>query len=407
MRKLGIPLAIGLMFVVLVSLTAGFRHNLASVALVRWSAAGRTRQTELPAVLRDPANPRAAGIIQLWLGHSEQAVRLLEDAAQARPGDMWARYYLGHALRQDGRQEEAIAHWRVLDAAGVAWAFVNLASTAQENVPSRIEYARLALEIDPGLGAAYYQLGQAYSTQGRWDEAAEMFGAAISQAEDRRTTAGAYRALGRLLVAQGDSLAAVSAFEQAVALLPEEESYYARLELADQYQGAERYQDALTLLETARKLDPTNDRAWVRIGDIRQSQERFDLAEAAYLEAISADQTSGRGPYAYGRFLLALGRQDEAVAYLELAASRAYGVPQVWVLLGETYRDLEQIDQAIEAYTHSVQTTEGRDNLQSWIALAELYESGSRPAEAEMAWKRVLQISPGYPAALRHLEETE
>jgi tetratricopeptide (TPR) repeat protein len=346
MRKVGIPLATGLMVILIASLAAGFNRNLASVALVRWAAAEGTSERSLPAVLRGAVDLRAAGITQLWLGHSEQAITLLDDAVRARPQDIWARYYLGHALRQDGRQDQAVAQWRLLDDRAVARALVNLAGMAEDDGPARIEYARLAIELDPALGAAYYQLGQAYAAQERWDKAAEMFSTAISEAEDSRTAANAHRALGRLFVAQGDLSSAVPAFEQAVSLLSEEESYYARLELADRYQEAGRYQDALALLETALKIDPTNDRALVRIGNIHQSQGDLELAETYYLRAI-------------------------------------------------------------EAYTLFVRATDAEPSLQSWVALAELYESSDRPAEAEMAWKRVLEISPGYPAALQHLGETE
>jgi tetratricopeptide (TPR) repeat protein len=142
--------------------------------------------------------------------------------------------------------------------------------------------------------------------------------------------------LGRVYAARGEFLLAAEAFEQAVALLPEAQSYYARLELADQYRALGRLEDAAAQLNRALGIDPTNEQAYLRMGKLYESQQSFDLAERWYRRGTELGQAAGPAAWvALAELYEATGRASEATSAWRQVLEIAPGHPDAPEQLGE------------------------------------------------------------------------
>ena len=154
------------------------------------------------------------------------------------------------------------------------------------NCSAAIEQFQIAIQSAPGLDWAWSNLAACYERLGRYPEAEQ----ALSNALKLRTNPGALNNLGLLLESQGKDEEAVSYYQQAIALKPNQSLY--RLNLADEERRLGRmkaaraeYRQGLRLIQLELQQDPQNatarslaaycgarlgDRAWAE-GEIAQA----------------------------------------------------------------------------------------------------------------------------------------
>ena len=130
----------------------------------------------------DPDVERSARGTERW---SDGEIEVFTKAIAEKPGDAWAYYIRGIALRLKGRPEEAV------------------------------EDFRKALTLDPGHISAIYHLGAALRTLGRLDEAVAAYDRALSL--DAALPWAAYNR-GLILSRQGRYAAAIEDFTRTLEL---------------------------------------------------------------------------------------------------------------------------------------------------------------------------------------------
>lgn len=218
-------------------------------------------------------------------GRLAEAEDLYRRAIIDNPDNANAWYLLGLALRQGGRNDEALA---ALDAA------IRIAPSAVEPRFNRAVTAlalgrrdeaetglRQATAIKPDFVEGRALLGQVLLDQGAFAAAAAELEAALATQPDHK---GAAINHGLALQRAGRNVEAIEAFRKACRLAPDNGDVHRCLAglLTDQGGGAE----AARIAEKATALAPRNEVAWYVLGAASESITDLDQAAEAYGRAI-------------------------------------------------------------------------------------------------------------------------
>lgn len=200
------------------------------------------------------------------------------------------------------------------------------ASQAEDNLQNRLDAMLL-------LGAAHLRSGRVEQAQKVWDELEDPRfwpeGAPPFSAADWQ------RELGGIYLATGHQEAALERFRQSLALAPGDQANQEAIAQLCQDQGRPE------LMEHTLAQQAGERRSQVEIHSRRGLElvavGRYAQAEAEYQKGLALDPDSGRLRYNLGKLQYRLGRHEEALRTLVLAAR--LGLQQGdWDLVGETAR---------------------------------------------------------------------
>jgi tetratricopeptide (TPR) repeat protein len=241
----------------------------------------------------------AAAIFCNWTLLSEDQMRAITE------------HNLGAALQEQGRHEDAIAHYHRALALSPDYApsHSNLGALlrARGRLDEAIEQYRRALELEPAYPSAHYNLGNALLAQGRaadaadqfrralavdpqWIEARNNLGIALAEhgqlheavrsfrqvLELEPAAAEAHYNLGNVLVELGQADQAVTHFRQALAAKPD--YFAAHYDLAGVFLQRGQVEDAIAHLRQAIEIDPKSAEAHNNLGIALASAGRLDEA---------------------------------------------------------------------------------------------------------------------------------
>ncbi|KWE51766.1 hypothetical protein WL76_17800 [Burkholderia ubonensis] len=269
-----------------------------------------------------PGQPDALhflGLLACQLKQYDAGIMLMQRSLVERPD---ASYFnnLGNMLRECGRLDDAIAHYRRAVALRPDYpeAHNNLGNAlrdARDPAAAMASCAR-AIELRPDYAQAYNNLGNALHDLGEHEAAAASYGKAV--AHDPQY-AQAYNNLGNALRAQEKHDAAADAYRHAIALQPgfrvahqglsaallaagdplgaiehaleglEPADADAHCVLARLQQRMSDFGKAAELFEQAIAIDPEHARAWAWLGELRSQQGEFGQAVQLCRRAIELD----------------------------------------------------------------------------------------------------------------------
>jgi predicted CXXCH cytochrome family protein len=136
-------------------------------------------------------------------------------------------------------------------------------------------------EARPAEAEFYFDLGQAYWSEGRFDDAIPFYRQAIERKPD---FAKALNALGDTLLRRGEVDRAISVLEPALKKLPEDPIILNALAVA--YGQKQRFAEALALLSKAVKVNPDIPLSWINLGVCLEQKGDLRGAESVYENAI-------------------------------------------------------------------------------------------------------------------------
>ena len=158
---------------------------------------------------------------------------------------------------------------------------------------------------------------------------------------------------------------------------------------------------ALTLLDTARRVAPMRADVRSKIGDIARSLGDHDGAIAAYRDALQLDSDLAVVRYYLAQLLQGKGQNREAEAELAAAIDTVPTYADAILELATLRRRLGYGDDAVSLLVELLQRDPyHRDAL---IALGEALITLGRDADAAAAFARVLRFDPLHVAALFHV----
>lgn len=223
---------------------------------------------------------------------SDDEVRRLREALQARPGDAALHHALGGVLYGLRRPAEALPSYEA------------------------------ALRLRPNYAEAHNDLGLALQTLGRHEAALASYSAALTLRPDfpegRYNRANLHAALGRFAAAETD-------YRKALECGLRRPEVYNNLGLALGELG--RTEEAIAHLQRALALDPAYADAWYNHAAAVEKLGRQEEALSGYERALARRPDLARAHIARGQLLMQLRRPAEALASFEQAMRLAPDFP--------------------------------------------------------------------------------
>jgi tetratricopeptide (TPR) repeat protein len=276
------------------------------------------------------------------------AVRLLERAQAAYPGDFWINENLGRALT-DGRPPRPDEAIRFLTAAVALrprspGARLNLgfALLKKGRFDDAVAAFHKAVALKPGYAAAHLNLGVAFLNERRFNEAASAFRTVTDlRPEDAR----AHHNLGLALCQKGDLSEGAASLRRALDLNPRNARACDDLGNALWVQG--KAAEAARWFRRAVRIDPGLARAHYNLGNALWVQGDLPGAAASFRRAVRFDPKDAEAHCNLGHVLLGQGELRPALAAFrtghDLGSRRKdWGYPSaLWIQRCEGFIKLE------------------------------------------------------------------
>jgi len=264
-------------------------------------------------------SPRARAATAFRDGRAADARALLEEALAVDPGSAEATRVLGLVETADGRLTEAV---ELLGRAVLlnpnderARLAVAEARIDAGDLDAAVESLRATIEILPDSAGAHLALADAYQRQGARAEAIGELEATLRLGPLLGANT-IHNTIGGLERDRQDFEGAASAYEAAVALVPDDPG--AHLSLGKVYYDQGRQTEAFAEFWVATRLAPTSVAAWTAMSQVHLRERRYDEALATSLRALRLDAQVREARYVYATTLIRLGRADEGRREMEI-----------------------------------------------------------------------------------------
>jgi tetratricopeptide (TPR) repeat protein len=330
----------------------------------------------------------------------DEASNNLANLTKSFPSDTDAMIFHGEVLTRLGKAEEAV---HVLEA---------------------------AVKIAPENAAAHYDLGVAYAQTSNFGQAESEW---RTSARLLPSLLAVQQALATLALRKGDTTLLLDSSTQMIKLLPSSPDgyiFHARA-LFNRGDAAGAEFDLKKAIDVA----PKDSSGYIRLGDLRMGQKRYDEAEKLYAQGLELNPSSWESltglvnvdllkkqPAAamhrvedqiarvpdVSRFHLLLGQvalrnQDSGKAERAFQKSTELDKNNVtaFILLADVQVSRGSVDQAIGGYQRALQSNP-RD-IHLYVSLASLLETRNEWQQAEGYYQKALQIQPDYALAANNL----
>lgn len=354
----------------------------------------------------DPANINALhmlGVLKLGLGQTEEAVKLLSEAAAVleRSGKIAAPHAalynnLGNALRAAGRLDEAVAHYRrsiALEPTNVE-TFANLGHELMSlgQTEDAVANYQQAVRLDPKQASLWSSLGQALLRLARRDEALNAFRKAIDC--DPGQPALRLQLVNVLnLTGQQDEAAAL--LRDLAKSFPQELSIgrdLARLEFA-----RDDFAAAFAACQHVLAQDAHDADMLALAGRVHHQWHDLDRAERYYRQSLQV-QPGNAVVLSYLALLLQekeLPKETAEVCQqlLQLQPDHINGL----CILGWAQRRQRQFEEAIKSFQHALRLKP--DFVQAETQLGQSFRALGRGNEAAQCFEHVVTLHPDYADA--------
>jgi len=204
---------------------------------------------------------------------------------------------------------------------------------------------------------------------------------------------------GLLAFLRGDPREAVDYLGRAMAIRGDDATLCGHL--ASAHMACGNGDDAIANWRRALELTPDFTAAHVKLGDAYSAKGEMESSETSYRKAVALTPDDPRPLVGLARVLLFSGRGEEGESVLHEALELSKGAPDVVNLIGTVLLEVGGLDAALELFAAIArdEPDEPRGHTGMGLALQML----GRPDEAEIAYRKALDIEPGNALALKHL----
>jgi len=344
----------------------------------------------------------AALMVCTWMQvrHWKNNMTLFEHALYTTDNNYLAHDSLGNTLAQQGKIEEAIAHYSA--ALSIKPDFVNshnnlgLALLQRGEVEEAITHFSAALRYESDFPEAHNNLGLALARQGHVDRAIDHYFEAIRLKPDYPE---AQNNLGNALASQGMFEQAISHYSEALRLKPEDAEAHSNLANVLARKG--KFKEAIDHYSQALQIKPENFEVHYNLGVILADQGKFDEAIDHYSQALRLKPEDAEAHYNLGNALASQGKFKEAIAHyseaLRLKPNYANAHTKLAVALAENGRVQEAIDHYYEALR--IEPNSSLTHLQ----LASVLARQGQAKQAIEHYQEALRLDPDSTIVLNNL----
>jgi tetratricopeptide (TPR) repeat protein len=283
-----------------------------------------------------------------------EALPLLEDAAQQKPGEFRPRYYLAESELQTGDYSKAEENYKRALALDAKSAGANLgmaqALVQQGRLDDSGPYFRQAAELEPKYRDYLLQLGTLYEKANRPAEAMAIY-------REFPDNAAVQSRLGEMLLESKKYTEALPQLEQAYQSAPTPQN---RLALASAYVATQQGVKALPLLEQAVAAAPTDFDLRMMYARTLRDRRQFAPAAKQFYEAAKLKPAEPKPWTELGDMLYMAGDLPQALSAFEQAAKAGEATPGNWFLRAIILDKLRQLKPAKAAYEQFLSLSQGK-----------------------------------------------
>lgn len=267
--------------------------------------------------------------------------------------------------------------------------------------PKLLDQARAqemkALQMDPNLAPPYVTLARIAATQGQIALARQQVQKAIAIDPHNAEAYGA--ALAEIDQLDGRTQDAITAVQRAIDLAPTDSRWPVRLGMI--YYTSGNLEGAAAEWQKAVVLDPQNSAAFFDLGLARMQLDQFDEARKN-LEKVLSIQPDPDAYTALGTVFQLQGNYSQAVNMDRKAIALRPGDYQFWGNLGSAYLWGGQHDQSMQAYRKAIQLAEAErarspDDTSLLVQLGDYYASSGQAGPSEVLLRKALALAPDDP----------
>ena len=313
------------------------------------------------------------GVAHVQAGYWQDSISLFDHTLKVTSENHFAHKYLGTALADGKRHEEAVAQFEE------------------------------AIRINPNVPDLYTQLGNSLSALDRLDEAVAQYQKAIKR--DPRNLAAHYN-LANALFRQGKNEEAVIHYKEAdpaynKMLQTEAVDPAVYTNMGNALSGQGKFAEAAEQFTKALKANPGSVDARYYLANALAGQNKFDEAITHYAEILKQQPGHAGAQINMGNALSMLNRPQEALPHYLEANRLQPNDPSTLVNLGNASAQLNQLDDAVGYYQTAIQLDPKHVDARSNLAIT-LAKQG-KLEEAASAFSEVLQINPNNANAQQSL----
>ncbi len=244
--------------------------------------------------------------VQLW----RDSITLFTHTLKVTKGNFIAHNNMGTALSDQGKTEEAIAHYRsalrIAPKYAKAWINLGLAYEESDRNAKAIEAYQQAQRLNPNDAEAWNSLGSAYGKSGQTAKAIEAIGQAlrIDPAYDE-----AWNNLGNAYVGNGETAKAIEALQKAIQINPRYAKAWNNLGIA--YAESGRTSEAIEAFQRCLQIKPGQADVWSNLAVVYGKHGRTTKAIEAYREALRIKPLYVKALFGLGVALVESGQTSE------------------------------------------------------------------------------------------------
>jgi tetratricopeptide (TPR) repeat protein len=324
-------------------------------------------------------------------GRWDEAIAHYQSALELQSRYEDAQYNLGLALDRQGRTDEALVHYQM------AASIQNDNSKAQNNfgaallkkgkLDEAIIHLLKAVEIEPGNAEAQNNLGVAFNEKNRMDGAIPHFQKAL---EAQPGFAEAENNLGNAFFKKGKLDEALAHFQKAVELGPENAEAQNNLGVALVQKN--QIADAITHLQKALEIQPFNATGHNQLGIILARKGRLQEAIVQFQQAVENQPDYTEAHFNLGKTLSQTGHDDAAVLeYRKVLKVNPKYLPALnnlaWMQATSPHASLRNGTKAVDFAEQAEQITGGNDPSVLDTLAAAYAEAGQFPQAIATAQK--------------------
>uniref|UniRef100_A0A2R9AN60 Protein O-mannosyl-transferase TMTC1 n=2 Tax=Pan paniscus TaxID=9597 RepID=A0A2R9AN60_PANPA len=329
---------------------------------------------------------------EIWLSRES----LFRSGVQTLPHNAKVHYNYANFLKDQGRNKEAIYHYRTALKLYPrhASALNNLGTLTRDTAEAKMYYQR-ALQLHPQHNRALFNLGNLLKSQEKKEEAITLLKDSIKYGPE---FADAYSSLASLLAEQERFKEAEEIYQTGIKNCPDSSDLHNNYGVFLVDTGLP--EKAVAHYQQAIKLSPSHHVAMVNLGRLYRSLGENSMAEEWYKRALQvahkAEILSPLGALYYNT-----GRYEEALQIYQEAAALQPSQRELRLALAQVLAVMGQTKEAEKMTNHIVSEETGC--LECYRLLSAIYSKQENHDKALDAIDKALQLKPKDPKVISEL----
>lgn len=259
---------------------------------------------------------KSLGVALKMQRRDDEALQVMQKAADLVPDDPDVHNNLGSALRESGQRALAIVHFEKALALNPDFpdALNGLAITLKQQGDTERVIALLqrAIELRPTFPEAHYNLGNAIKAQGDLDAAVKSYMEALKL---RPGYADAYNSLGNTLMLKGEPEEALACYQKSLTSNPQ--FHEALNGTGNALRALGRLDEAIVKYKEALSLKPDHEGFHHNLAIAYSEKLQIDAALASYRESLRYNPDYASSRAGLGMLLIANGQMEEGWPFYE------------------------------------------------------------------------------------------